>query len=51
MPFNTLIFYYHRFENKQDQIKYADIIMDFSYFKISEAQEKKIEKSSVSNKF
>lgn len=25
--------------------------MDFSYFKISEAQEKKIEKSSVSNKF
>lgn len=39
---------YHRLENKPDQIKYADIIMDFSYFKISEAQEKKIEKTSVS---
>lgn len=37
-----------RFEKKQDQVKYAEIILDFSYFKISEAQEKRIEESSVS---
>lgn len=33
-------------EKKLDQTKYADIIMDFSYFKISEAQEKKIEENA-----
>lgn len=37
-----------RLEKKQDQIKYADIILDFSYFKISEVQEKKIEENTVS---
>lgn len=28
-------------------VKYAEIILDFSYFKISEAQDKKIEESAV----
>lgn len=37
----------YRLEKKQDQIKYAEIIMDFSYFKISEAQEKKIEENAA----
>ena len=32
-----------RLEKKADQIKYADVILDFSYFKISDAQDKKIE--------
>lgn len=36
-----------RLETKQLQTKYAEIILDFSYFKISEAQDKKIEESSV----
>lgn len=45
----SLPFVYHpRLEKKPDQIKYADIILDFSYFKISEAQEKKIEENAVS---
>lgn len=38
----------YRLEKKLDQVKYAEIILDFSYFKISQAQEKKIEESSVS---
>ncbi|XP_017775271.1 PREDICTED: WASH complex subunit strumpellin isoform X2 [Nicrophorus vespilloides] len=33
--------------SKQDGQKYADIILDFSYFKISEAQEQKIESNEV----
>lgn len=37
-----------RLEKKQDQIRYADVILDFSYFKISEAQDKKIEENAVS---
>lgn len=36
----------NRLEKKQDQIKYGDIIMDFRYFKISEAQEKRIEENA-----
>lgn len=42
-----LSFVVSRLEKKIDQAKYADIIMDFSYFKISAAQEKKIEDDSV----
>lgn len=36
-----------RLENKYDVQKYGDIILDFSYFKIAEAQEAKIENSEV----
>lgn len=35
-------------ENKELQQKYQDIIMDFSYFKISDAQEAKISMNPVS---
>lgn len=45
--FFFLSFVVSRLEKKIDQAKYADIIMDFSYFKISAAQEKKIEDDSV----
>lgn len=40
-------FVYCRLDSKEDQIKYGDIINDFTYFKISEAQEHKIESSNV----
>ncbi|XP_037938965.1 WASH complex subunit homolog 5 [Teleopsis dalmanni] len=36
----------YRLETKSDQQKYADVILDFSYLKIAEAQEKKIENSA-----
>lgn len=36
-----------RLDTKQEQLKYAEIILDFSYFKISEAQDKRIEESPV----
>lgn len=36
-----------RLENAADKQKYGDIILDFSYFKVAEAQEKKIEQSAV----
>lgn len=36
-----------RLETKEDQTKYEDIVLDFGYFKISEAQEVKIENSNV----
>ncbi|EDW17091.1 uncharacterized protein Dmoj_GI16698 [Drosophila mojavensis] len=35
----------YRLENAADKQKYADIILDFSYFKVAEAHEKKIEGS------
>lgn len=38
-----------RLESKQDQQKYANIICDFSYFKIGPAFEKKIEDNEVFN--
>ncbi|CAG4950074.1 unnamed protein product [Colias eurytheme] len=34
--------YMYLFENKEIQQRYQDVIMDFSYFKISDIQEKKI---------
>ncbi|KAJ8943604.1 hypothetical protein NQ318_006606 [Aromia moschata] len=37
----------YRLETKQDAQKYANIIMDFSYFKIAEAHEQKIENSEA----
>lgn len=48
-PVFSISLFCFRLEKKQDQIKYAEIILDFSYFKISEAQEKKIEENSVSS--
>lgn len=36
-----------RLESKELQQKYQDVIMDFSYFKISENQEKKINANMV----
>lgn len=36
-----------RLETKQDVQKYGDIVMDFSYFKIAEAQDQKIENNEV----
>lgn len=38
-------------EKKSDQVKYAEIILDFSYFKISAAQDKKIEDDAVITAF
>lgn len=38
----------YRLEKKQEQVKYAEIILDFSYFKISEVQDRKIEDDPVS---
>ncbi|XP_023167182.1 WASH complex subunit homolog 5 isoform X2 [Drosophila hydei] len=35
----------YRLETAADKQKYADIILDFSYFKVAESQEKKIEDS------
>ncbi|XP_053956653.1 WASH complex subunit homolog 5 [Anastrepha ludens] len=35
----------YRLESKSDLQKYSDIILDFSYLKVAEAQEKKIEES------
>ncbi|XP_067646420.1 WASH complex subunit homolog 5 [Eurosta solidaginis] len=35
----------YRLESKAEQRKYADIILDFSYLKIAEAQEQKIEEN------
>lgn len=37
----------HRLETKQLQQKYGEIIMDFSYFKVAEAQEARIENNEV----
>ncbi|CAG9761136.1 unnamed protein product [Ceutorhynchus assimilis] len=37
----------YRLESKQDIQKYGDIILDFSYLKTSEEQEKKIEKNET----
>lgn len=42
MPFKLLIFNF-RLESKAEQQKYAEVIMDFSYLKIAEAQDLKIE--------
>lgn len=36
-----------RLENKSDITKYADIILDFSYFKVGDAHEHKIENNEV----
>lgn len=38
---------FRRLETKQLQQKYGEIIMDFSYFKIADVQEAKIENSEV----
>lgn len=38
-----------RFDTKQDQQKYAGVILDFSYFKAPEDCDKKIESNLVSN--
>lgn len=43
-----LISFLIRLETKSLQQKYAEIIMDFSYFKIAEAQEQRIESNEVS---
>ena len=37
-------------ESKADVQKYSEIILDFSYLKIAEAQEQKIEENPVSQK-
>jgi len=37
-------------DNAADKQKYGEIILDFSYFKVAEAHEKKIEQSQVSRK-
>ncbi|KAI4470697.1 wash complex subunit 5 [Holotrichia oblita] len=37
----------YRLENKQEIQKYADIILDFSYFRIAEGQEHKIESNDI----
>ncbi|KAK9752192.1 Hereditary spastic paraplegia protein strumpellin [Popillia japonica] len=37
----------YRLENKQETQKYADIILDFSYFQIAEGHENKIESNDV----
>jgi len=34
-------------DNKADKAKYGEIILDFSYFKVAEDHEKKIEQSPV----
>lgn len=39
--------HYFSLEKKSDQLKYAEIILDFSYFKISTVQDKKIEDDPV----
>ncbi|XP_034105437.1 WASH complex subunit homolog 5 [Drosophila albomicans] len=36
----------YRLENAGDRQKYGDIVLDFSYFKVAEAHEKKIEQSA-----
>lgn len=37
----------HSLDNKQDQQKYGDIILDFIYFKTSDEFERRIEKNPV----
>lgn len=41
------LFYFYSLENKQDLQRYGDIILDFGYFKVAEAQEHKIENNEV----
>lgn len=38
----------YKLESKQDLQKYGDIILDFSYFKVADAQDTKIENNDVS---
>lgn len=38
---------YFRLESKQEQQKYADIILDFSYFKASDLHDHKIDNNAV----
>lgn len=40
--------FHFRLDNKESQQKYQDVILDFSYFKVSDAQEKKINANPVS---
>lgn len=42
------MFFTFRLDTKDIQQKYQDVIMDFSYFKISDDQEKKINANVVS---
>ena len=49
MPGYLIIIF--RLETKQDVQKYGDIILDFSYFKMSETQDQKIESNEVSDYF
>jgi WASH complex subunit strumpellin len=37
----------YKLETRQDQIQYADILLDFSYFKAVEFHERKIENTNV----
>lgn len=39
----------YKLESRQDQIQYAEIILDFSYFKAVEMHERRIDSISVSN--
>lgn len=40
------MFFYFSLKNKADQQKYRELIMDFSYLKIAEAQDLRIEQSA-----
>lgn len=45
----TSVFDAYSLNTKEIQQQYQDVIVDFSYFKISEVQDKKINSSNVSD--
>lgn len=45
----TSVFDVYSLNTKEIQQQYQDVIVDFSYFKISEVQDKKINSSNVSD--
>jgi WASH complex subunit strumpellin len=45
------VLFIFRLETKQDQQKYGEIISDFSYFKMSDEFDRKIDNNPVSIRF